>query len=114
MQNFFTNLSKCMIIAEIGVNHNGDLSLAKEMIDSAKSAGADAVKFQTFKAENLVSKGTPKVKYQQNTTSPDETHYEMIKKLELLGKITILLRNIVISWELNFFPLPMIRKVPVF
>ena len=72
-----------MIIAEIGVNHNGDLSLAKEMIDSAKSAGADAVKFQTFKAENLVSKGTPKVKYQQNTTSPDETHYEMIKKLEL-------------------------------
>jgi N,N'-diacetyllegionaminate synthase len=83
MQNFFTNLSKCMIIAEIGVNHNGDLSLAKEMIDSAKSAGADAVKFQTFKAENLVSKGTPKVKYQQNTTSPEETHYEMIKKLEL-------------------------------
>jgi N,N'-diacetyllegionaminate synthase len=72
-----------MIIAEIGVNHNGDLSLAKEMIDAAKSAGADAVKFQTFKAENLVSKGTPKVKYQQNTTSPDETHYEMIKKLEL-------------------------------
>ena len=72
-----------MMIAEIGVNHNGDMTLAKEMIDSAKSAGADAVKFQTFKAEKLVAQGTPKVKYQENTTSPDETHYEMIRKLEL-------------------------------
>ena len=57
MQNFFTNLSKCMIIAEIGVNHNGDLSLAKKMVDSAQSVGADAVKFQTFKAKNLVQRG---------------------------------------------------------
>jgi N,N'-diacetyllegionaminate synthase len=72
-----------MMIAEIGVNHNGDMTLAKEMIDSAKSAGADAVKFQTFKAEKLVAQGTPKVKYQESTTSPDETHYEMIRKLEL-------------------------------
>ena len=72
-----------MLIAEIGVNHNGDMKLAKEMIDAAKESGADAVKFQTFKAETLVSQGTPKVKYQENTTSPQESHFEMIKCLEL-------------------------------
>ena len=83
MKNFFTNFSQCMMIAEIGVNHNGDRVLAKEMIEAAKESGADVVKFQTFKAEKLVTQGTPKVKYQENTTSPEETHYEMIRKLEL-------------------------------
>ena len=83
MKNFFTNFSQCMMIAEIGVNHNGDMVLAKEMIEAAKESGADVVKFQTFKAEKLVTQGTPKVKYQENTTSPEETHYEMIRKLEL-------------------------------
>ena len=83
MKNFFTNSSECILIAEIGVNHNGDMILAKEMIDAAKESGADVVKFQTFKADKLVAQGTPKVKYQENTTSPEETHYEMIKKLEL-------------------------------
>ena len=82
-ESFFEKLSRCYIIAEIGVNHNGDARLALEMIDRAKSAGADAVKFQTFTAENLVSKGTPKVKYQESTTSTSESHYEMIKRLEL-------------------------------
>jgi N,N'-diacetyllegionaminate synthase len=79
----FANLQHCYLIAEIGVNHNGDMGLAKKMIDEAINSGADAVKFQTFNAELLVSKATPKVRYQQVTTSPDETHYEMIKKLEL-------------------------------
>jgi len=74
---------RCFIISEIGVNHNGSVDLAKKMIDSSIEAGADAVKFQTFTAESLVSKSTPKVKYQKNTTSDDETHYEMIKSLEL-------------------------------
>jgi N,N'-diacetyllegionaminate synthase len=83
IENFFTNLNQCYIIAEIGVNHNGNMSLAREMIDAAKKSGADAVKFQTFTAETLVAQGTPKVKYQQSTTSPDESHYEMIHKLEL-------------------------------
>jgi N-acetylneuraminate synthase len=71
------------IIAEIGVNHNGDIGLAKKMIEAALQCGCDAVKFQTFSAERLVSPQTPKVAYQLSTTSPSETHYEMIKSLEL-------------------------------
>jgi N,N'-diacetyllegionaminate synthase len=71
------------LIAEIGVNHNGDINLAKKLVDSAKISGADAVKFQTFTAESLVSQGTPKVSYQESTTSPEESHFEMIHKLEL-------------------------------
>lgn len=81
--NFFSQLKHAFIIAEIGVNHNGDILLAKRLIDAAKEAGADAVKFQTFKASNLVSPGTPKVRYQMNTSSTEETHYEMLKRLEL-------------------------------
>lgn len=70
-------------IAEIGVNHNGDLALAKKMIDEAKAAGADYVKFQTFSAEKLANKETPKVAYQMSTTDHKESHFEMLKKLEL-------------------------------
>lgn len=72
------------VIAEIGVNHNGDMALARRMVDAAKKSGADAVKFQTFTADTLVSEGTLKVRYQQATTEPEETHYEMIRKLEFL------------------------------
>lgn len=72
----------CYIIAEIGVNHAGCINLAKKMIDAAKASGANAVKFQTFTAEKLVSNETPKVKYQESTTDKDESHYEMIKSLE--------------------------------
>ncbi|KQH83651.1 hypothetical protein AMR76_21825 [Vibrio furnissii] len=72
----------CYIIAEIGVNHSGSVTLAKKMIDAAKISGADAVKFQTFTAEKLVSDNTPKVKYQESTTDNSESHYEMIKSLE--------------------------------
>ena len=71
------------IIAEIGVNHNGSIDLAKKMIDSAMSSGASAVKFQTFKAELLADKNTPKVHYQNSTTDIKESHFEMLKKLEL-------------------------------
>ena len=74
---------KTFIIAEAGVNHNGSLELAKELIDVAANAGADAVKFQTFKAKNLVSKHAEKADYQKETTSKHESHFEMIKKLEL-------------------------------
>lgn len=71
------------IIAEAGVNHNGSLDLARRLIDVAAEAGADAVKFQTFKAEKLVSKLAPKAGYQRQTTGAEESQYEMIKKLEL-------------------------------
>ena len=71
------------IIAEAGVNHNGSLDLAKKLVDVAVEAGADAVKFQTFKAENLVSKEAKKAKYQIENTGSNETQYEMLKKLEL-------------------------------
>lgn len=81
--NYFDKLKRCYLIAEIGVNHNGDMALARMMIEAAKLAGADAVKFQTFSADSLVTLGTPKVLYQESTTELDETHYEMIKKLEL-------------------------------
>lgn len=71
------------IIAEAGVNHNGSLELAKQLIDVAADAGVDAVKFQTFKAEKLVSKNAQKADYQKQTTDGEESQYEMIKKLEL-------------------------------
>jgi N,N'-diacetyllegionaminate synthase len=76
-------MSKVFIIAEAGVNHNGSIELAKKLIDVAVEAGADAVKFQTFKADKLVSKRAQKADYQKQTTSVEETQYEMIKKLEL-------------------------------
>jgi len=76
-------MKKVFIIAEAGVNHNGSIELAKKLVDSAVEANADAVKFQTFKAEKLVSKYTEKAEYQKQTTDSEETQYEMIKKLEL-------------------------------
>ena len=71
------------IIAEAGVNHNGYLDLAKKLVDAATQAGADAVKFQSFTADHLVSKNAPKADYQTHSTSPIESHNEMIKRLEL-------------------------------
>ena len=71
------------IIAEAGVNHNGSLKTAKELIDVAVNAGADAIKFQTFRAEKLVTKVAPKADYQLKTTSRQETQFEMLKSLEL-------------------------------
>lgn len=74
---------KVFIIAEAGVNHNGNIEIAKKLVDVAVSAGADAVKFQTFKADKLASKQAPKAVYQNETTDKNETQYEMLKKLEL-------------------------------
>lgn len=72
------------IIAEAGVNHNGSIELAKKLIDVAVEAGVDAVKFQTFKAEKLVSKNAPKADYQkENMNTSDDSQLNMLKKLEL-------------------------------
>ena len=76
-------MSRVFIIAEAGVNHNGDLDMAYRLVDAAKDAGADAVKFQTFKAERLVKKNAPKAEYQKNTTGVQESQLDMIKRLEL-------------------------------
>jgi len=73
----------CIIIAEAGVNHNGSLDLAKQLIDAAAHAGADAVKFQTFHADSIVTSTAGKADYQKQTTSSDESQYEMIRNLEL-------------------------------
>jgi len=71
-----------LIIAEAGVNHNGSMEYAKKLIDIAAEAGADYVKFQTFKAETLVTKIADKAEYQKNVNE-DESQFDMIKKLEL-------------------------------
>ena len=77
-------MGKVIIIAEAGVNHNGDVGKAKELIDKAKEAGVDYVKFQTFKAEKGVSKKALKANYQiENTQNSSESQLEMVKKLEL-------------------------------
>ncbi|MFV0288284.1 MAG: N-acetylneuraminate synthase [Mycoplasmatales bacterium] len=75
--------NKTYIIAEIGCNHNGDFELAKKMVDVAVDCGVDAVKFQTFKADKLISKYAPKAEYQKKTTGEEESQLEMTKKLEL-------------------------------
>jgi len=72
-----------MIIAEAGVNHNGSIELAEKLIDVAAEAGANFVKFQTFKAETLVTQTADKAEYQKEISDTDESQFEMIKKLEL-------------------------------
>ena len=74
---------KTIIIAEAGVNHNGDIGMAKKMIDVASAAGADIVKFQSFSADRLVTMDAGKAEYQKKATNAGETQYEMIRSLEL-------------------------------
>lgn len=78
--------SSVMIIAEAGVNHNGSVDLARQLIDAAAMAGADAVKFQTFKANALATRSAPKAGYQMETTGRDTTQHDMLKALELSDK----------------------------
>jgi len=80
-------VNRTLIIAEAGVNHNGDLELAKQLIDVAARAGADYVKFQTFSADRIVSQSASKAEYQQQVTDASETQYEMLKRLELSNEM---------------------------
>ena len=76
-------MKKIFIIAEAGVNHNGSIKIAKKMIDVAAEAGADAVKFQTFKAEKVISKFAQKADYQKETTDSNQSQLDMARELEL-------------------------------
>jgi len=76
-------MSNVFVIAEAGVNHNGDIDTAKKLVDTAVWAGADAVKFQTFRAERLVCRNAQKAEYQMETTQRSESQFDMLKRLEL-------------------------------
>jgi len=105
-KNYFSELSRCYLIAEIGVNHNGDIDLAKNMIKKAKEIGADAVKFQTFTADKLVSQNAPKVPYQKESSNSLESHYEMIRKLELSHGDHFLLKEYADNIGIDFLSTP--------
>ncbi len=84
--NFFNNRKTTYLIAEIGVNHNGSIKIAKKLIKTAKKIGMDAVKFQSFKAEKLSLKRTQLTAYQKKNLSKKTSHFDMLKKLELSEK----------------------------
>jgi len=95
-------MEKTLIIAEAGVNHNGDINNALKLIDVAAQAGVDYVKFQTFKAEKLVSKDAKKAEYQiQNMRGEENSQFMMLKKLELSLQDHEMI--IVRTKEYNFF-----------
>ncbi len=102
------NLGKerVFIIAEAGVNHNGDIELAKKLVDIAVDANADAVKFQTFKTERLVTKYAPKAEYQKVTTNKEESQFDMLKRLELPEKYHFELMNYCESKGIMFLSTP--------
>lgn len=99
-------MNKVFIVAEIGCNHNGDPRLAKKMVDVAKECGVDAVKFQTFKADLLISKFAPKAEYQKKVTSATESQLDMTRKLELPYDEFIKLEEYAKSLGLEVFSTP--------
>ena len=101
-----SNSSPTFVIAEAGVNHNGDMIVAKRLIDLAVTAKADAVKFQTFKAENLILHDIQKAPYQKNTTDPNETQFDMLKKLEVSREQNFELKKYCIKNNIIFLTTP--------
>jgi N,N'-diacetyllegionaminate synthase len=98
--------NKVLIIAEAGVNHNGSIDLAKKLIDVAADSEADAVKFQTFKAENLATLYAKKANYQKNLTSQKESQFDMLKKFELNKEMHIELINYSKAKNIKFLSSP--------
>ncbi len=95
-------LNKIFVIAEAGVNHNGSFNLAKKLVNQASKAGADAIKFQIFSADNLAIKNSKKAKYQKDLTDKNETQYEMLKKLELSKKNFVKLKQYCFKKKIEF------------
>lgn len=95
-----------IIIAEAGVNHNGNFELAKKMVDAAKEAGVDYVKFQTFNPKKLVSKYAEKAEYQKETTGSDETQLQMLQKLTLTEDHFLSLRDYCREVGIGFISTP--------
>lgn len=100
------NENEIYVIAEIGVNHNGSVELAKELILKAKESGADAVKFQTFKAEEVLSDQADMAAYQKTNTGQDSSQLEMVKKLELSFEDTKILRDFSEEKGITFISTP--------
>ncbi len=94
---------RTLIIAEVGVNHNGDIALAKKLIAEAALAGADFVKFQSFISKNIVSASAPKAEYQKKTTGSSESQLEMIQKLELSREDHVVLIKECYAHGIGFF-----------
>lgn len=99
-------MEKVYIIAEAGVNHNGDLALAKQMVLGAKKAGANAIKFQTFYTENLVTSYAQKAQYQKQKGKSSETQFQMLKKLEISYEEYVLLKALCESVDITFLSTP--------
>jgi N,N'-diacetyllegionaminate synthase len=98
--------ARCFVIAEAGVNHNGDLGLARRLVDAAADAGADAVKFQTFRTGALVSAAAPKARYQVETTGGGESQQAMLARLELSAEAHAALMQHAARRGLVFFSTP--------
>lgn len=98
-------MSRVFIIAEAGVNHNGDLDLARQLIKIARDCGADAVKFQTFRAQDLVTIDAPAAEYQTRNAGVT-TQFDMLKKLELPESWHYLLKDYADSLDIEFFSTP--------
>lgn len=99
-------MKETYIIAEAGVNHNGSLRLAKQMVQEAKKAGADAVKFQTFQAGNLVTKYAEKAKYQKKSADFPESQYQMLRSLELVYDDFLEIKALCDSENIEFLSTP--------
>lgn len=98
-------MNKTFVIAEAGVNHNGNIDIAKKLIDAAVEAGVDAIKFQTFKAEKLVTKSAEKANYQRNNTG-EGTQLEMLKKLQLSPESHEIINNYCKEKQIMFISTP--------
>lgn len=100
----------CYIIAEAGVNHNGDINLAKKLIKAAAKSGADAVKFQTFTADSITTKTAGKAAYQKKTTNASESQYAMLKRLELSLDAFVILADYAKKNNIEFLSSPFDSK----